>query len=439
MADKDNKNRQAQPSGNRFLQLLKHLFLNNWPLKLIALIASILLWAGLISQDPNLTRDKVFKDVNIAVSGIETMKKNGFIVTDNLQKLLDNVTVTAAVPQKEYEKAQASSYSLRVDLSKIEESGEQELKILSNHSATYGDVTDISPSSVKVNVEEYITRFRIPVSVTFEGEVPDGWSLVDYFADPALITISGPKTLIQSVSRAKAVLKSSSMTWEEGTGRISVPLKLYDSVGNELDLSNIVMTSESVVIDSVIVEYTLYPYKILNSRDFLKVTGSVKRGYELKALTIKPETIKVSASSKVLQQITDLKYDKNINLDGLSETTTFTIHAITPNDETVLSDDTLTVVAQIEPITDELSVIEAVTGVDVTGRASGISEGGNSGSADIQTEQGTADNHDGQVWDDTESGADRDARERAEKSRETDIDVEKEEQGRQKDVRYGEL
>lgn len=352
----DDKKFQQQQKGteNRFLLVLKRIFLYNWPLKLIAVIASLLLWAGLISQDPALTRDKNFRDVNVSISGADILKRNGFIVTDDLQAKLEDVTATAAVPQQQYEKAEASNYSLRVDLGKIEEAGEQELKILSNHSATFGDITEINPSSIKVNVEEYITRFRIPVSVSFEGEVPEGLTLVDYTADPALITISGPKSLIQSVSRAKATLNSSGMTWEEGTGRLSVPLTLYDREGNEIDLSNIEMTSESVMIDSVVVEYVVYPFKIFNSRDFLKVTGSVKSGYELKSLTLKPEKIKVSASKVVLDQITDLKYEKDINLDGLSETTTFTTRIINPNDGATLSDETLTVVAEIVPISMEI-------------------------------------------------------------------------------------
>lgn len=341
---------QTKKSENRFILILKRIFLYNWPLKLIAVIVSLLLWAGLISQDPNLTRDKAFRDVNISISGADVMKRNGFIVTDDLQEKLDNVNVTAAVPQQQYEKAEASNYSLRVDLSKIEEPGEQELKILSNHSATYGDVTEIVPSSVRINVEEYITRFRIPVSVTFEGEVPEGWNLINYYADPALITISGPKSLIQSVSRAKAVLKSSGMTWEEGTGRISVPLTLYDREGNEIDLTNIIMTSESVIIDSVVVEYIVYPYKTFSSADFLKVTGSVGNGYELKSITVKPETIRVSAGRDVLDKIIDLKYENDINLDGLDKTTTFTVRVISPNDAATLSDETLTVVAEIVPI-----------------------------------------------------------------------------------------
>ena len=34
--------------------------IKNWGMKLIALLISIFLWAGLIAQDPTLTREKTF-------------------------------------------------------------------------------------------------------------------------------------------------------------------------------------------------------------------------------------------------------------------------------------------------------------------------------------------------------------------------------------------
>ena len=42
------------------LQKLRAIFLQNWGTKLLALVISIALWAGLITQDPTLTREKQF-------------------------------------------------------------------------------------------------------------------------------------------------------------------------------------------------------------------------------------------------------------------------------------------------------------------------------------------------------------------------------------------
>ena len=66
---------------------LKHLFLHNGWLKLISILISLVLWAGLISQDASLTRDKTFQNVNVNIIGNDTLINNGFIVVSNLDDL----------------------------------------------------------------------------------------------------------------------------------------------------------------------------------------------------------------------------------------------------------------------------------------------------------------------------------------------------------------
>ena len=52
---------------------LGHLFFHNGWVKLLSLAISLVLWAGLISQDPNVTRNKTFQNVKISVLGSSTL------------------------------------------------------------------------------------------------------------------------------------------------------------------------------------------------------------------------------------------------------------------------------------------------------------------------------------------------------------------------------
>ena len=83
---------QSAGQMNRILKMLvsglKHLFLHNGWVKLLAVLISLVLWAGLISQDESITREKNFQNINVTVSGTDTMKRNGYIVTSNLDELL---------------------------------------------------------------------------------------------------------------------------------------------------------------------------------------------------------------------------------------------------------------------------------------------------------------------------------------------------------------
>lgn len=65
----------------------------------------------------------------------------------------------------QYANASANNYSVRIDLSRIRETGVQQVKVQSTSSSTWGSVTEIYPETVEIEVEEYITRYRIPVSI----------------------------------------------------------------------------------------------------------------------------------------------------------------------------------------------------------------------------------------------------------------------------------
>lgn len=328
---------------------LKHLILHNGWVKLLALIISVVIWAGLVSQDESITRDKTFTNVNVSVSGADTAKRNGFIVTSNLDELLEDVSCVAAVPQTQYDKAEVGTYNLRLDLSRINSTGEQELKIISTNSSTFGRVTGTTPASVLVNVEDYIVRQRIPVSLSLQGEVPTGWYMSTPTVDPALVSVSGPKSLVQAISRARVVLDRGQVDWVEGTMITSAEIVLYNRSGEPVSSRLLDVTTESLTIDSVLLEATLLPSKTFEVSDIIQTAGNPARGYQVKEIRFSPENVTVSARSEVLEQMNELTLDgTTVNLKNLTETTAFQFKVQRPSEDAVLSNDTVTVTVEIE-------------------------------------------------------------------------------------------
>ena len=244
---------------NVLLKALRHLLLHNGLLKGLAILISIVLWAGLISQDESVTRDKSFQNVAVSVTGTEALKSNSMIVVSDLDEVLNNVSVVAAVPQKQYDAADASAYNVRLDLSRIKGTGRQEVKLLSSNSNIFGKVTSISPSSVTVDVEEYIIRQRIPVSVPQVEGIPEGWYMSTPTVDPALIAVSGPKSIVQNISRARAFIDTADIEWKEGQILTSSAIVLYNRSQEVVDNSLVSMTSSSLKIDSVVIELNILP------------------------------------------------------------------------------------------------------------------------------------------------------------------------------------
>ena len=327
----------------------KHIFLHNGFLKLIAILISLVLWAGLISQDENVTRDKTFQNVNVSVTGTEIMKNNGYIVVSDLDEALDDVSVVAAVPQKQFEKAEASAYNIRLDLSKINGTGEQELKIQSTNSSTFGRVVSTSPSSVNVTVEDYIIRQRIPVSVIVNGETPQGWYMSTPSVDPALVAVSGPRQLVQTISRARAFIHTDDIEWKEGTLITNSEIVLYNRTGEKIDSPLLTIMSSGLTIDSVLIDATILPTRLFATTGQVQTTGSVARGYRVSDVKISPETITVAAREEVLEQMTELPMERTVNVKNLKETTVFQLKVQKPSDDAFLSNETVTVTVEIEP------------------------------------------------------------------------------------------
>ena len=329
---------------------LKHVVLHNMGFKIIALLISVVLWAGLISQDTSLTRDKTFRNVNVSVNGSETMKRNGYIVTSNLDELLADVSIVAEVPQQQYERAEAGTYNLRVDLSRINGTGTQELKILNTASNVYGRVVSTSPEFIQVEVEDYIVRQRIPVSASMSGEIPDGWYISALGSDPILVAVSGPKSLVQTISRARVYLDASTVDWAEGAVFDSADILLYNRSGERVDSELLTITSESMVIDSVLIDASILPTKTFNVEELIQYTGTPAEGYEVTDVKVSPETVTVAARSEVLNKLNEAPMERNVNISDLSETAVFQLKLQKPSDDAVLVNDTVIVTVEIDQI-----------------------------------------------------------------------------------------
>ena len=331
------------------LRGIRHVFLHNGWLKLLAVVIAVILWAGLISQDESVTREKTFQNVPVTVSGADTMKRNNFIVTSDIDELLSNVTVTAAVPQLQYDAAEASAYNLRVDLSRIRSAGEHKLNIQYSKNATYGEVISTSPSSITVNVDEYSTRQVLPVTADYKGDKPEDWYISDLIIDPDKISVSGPKELVYSISRPRIYVDYESIEWKEGTYQSSEKLVFYNTSGEPVDSSQFTISSSFGAIDEIFYSANILPIQSYLVSDSINITGHPEEGYEIKGTHITPETISVAAPASVLDQLNELPMDP-VNVSGLTETKIFELKIRKPSSDAVIFNDTVIVTVEIGPV-----------------------------------------------------------------------------------------
>lgn len=299
---------------SRFARGVRRIISSNWFLKVFAVLIALCLWSVLIASDGTLLREKVFQNVEVTVTGADTLRTRGFIVLDDVSALLPSVRMKVEVPQANYARATGSSYNPRIDLTKIRASGQQELSVTT--STSYGRVLEVEPSTVTVNVDEYAMRGRIPVVVESVGSIPEGLWADTPRTDPSYVTIGGPQSLVSGVTRAVAKLDLSKLTASPQTQRSAVTLELQDADGKVLDSPLIQITNQSVIIDSIIVETDVYPSIELPVDAATAVTGSPAEGFLLDNVVVTPATLRVAGTREVLDGLTAAIVDTPLSVEG---------------------------------------------------------------------------------------------------------------------------
>lgn len=323
---------------------------SNWPMKLLALLIAVALWAGLIAQDPSLTREKRFTDVSVTVTGADSLRRNGYIVTSDLEALLDDVVLEVNVPQMQYKAAQSSNYNVRVDLSRIKEAGEQDVRITTSNSGTYGTVTSVHPESVRVTVDEYVTRYRIPVSVVTTGTVPEGFYSTTPAVDPPMLAISGPASLVNSIALAEVQLDLSALPQREGTWRRAVKYTLLDENDRPVAGDLLEVTSESVLVDSIVVSQDVYARRDIALSDVGLIRGTPVEGYEVKSVYPTPEVITIAGSGELLDTIDVLYANSYVDVSSMSGSFAQTLQLRRPANLAYMSASEVTVLVEIGPV-----------------------------------------------------------------------------------------
>ena len=366
----DSAPRRGEKAAQAPFLRLWHMLRHNLGWKVLALFLAVALWAGLITQDPTLTRERTFTEVPVNIIGADTLKRNGYIVVSDLNTVPPAVRMKVDVPQKEYANVAAVNYNVRIDLSRVTAPGKQTMKISATSSSAYGTVVEIVPDSLELEVEEYVTRYRIPVTVVREGEPPQNYYSANPTPNPPTVAISGPKTLVDRVSRAIATYDQSTLPAREGLVRSGVDFVLVDAAGTQINSSLVQVTSESVILGKVIVEQMLYSTKTIDLSQAALTTGTPGEGYRVKSVSVTPSQIVAAGRSEVLAQVEKLFLESPVNINGATESFTGVIKVRQPAEIENLSFTSVTVTVEIEPVSISRSFDNLR--IDTLGLASGL-------------------------------------------------------------------
>ncbi len=333
--------------------LLKYIIktvLHNWGWKLAALLLAVGLWAGLITQDPTLTRERTFTDVPISIVGNDSLRRNGLIVLSGLEDEALTARLRADVPQREYNTVSVTSYYTRVDLSRITETGEQTLRIITSSTPTYGTVQSVTPDSIDVVVDNYITNYRIPVVINTIGDYPPGFYGPSPNADPSVVAVSGPKSIVDRITRVYVDFDISKLEPTEKLNRNALAIRFADAEGNAVESDLLEVTSAGVLLRSVIVQQQLYPCKLLPVSEHELLTGTPAEGYYVSNVNVTPSSVSAAGSREALQALESITTISPVDVSGKTEPFSTEARLSKPIDANHISSDAVMIEVTIEPI-----------------------------------------------------------------------------------------
>src|SRR5690625_585963 len=230
--------------------------------------------------------------------------------------------------------AKQQNFDVFVDLRDLE-AGEHTVEIdhdrIPNELSVY-----IEPKTTNIVIEERATE-EFPVQVDFinEDQLPDGYELGTAEVNPATVTVTSSRTIIEQIAMVKVFVDVAGLT--ESINNREVPVNVYDNQGNGL---NIRVVPENVVV-SVDVDN---PNKTVNVS--VSTTGELPNGFEVIEVIPDIEEIEIFARRSILESIDEI-LTADINLADINESATIPVDLIVP-DGVVVEDDKIDVTIKLE-------------------------------------------------------------------------------------------
>ena len=264
---------------------------NNFSLKLLAFLFAFMLWLIVVNiDDPVMTKTFTNIPVTVEHSEILTEQNKTYQIVDDTQ----NVSVVVSAKRRTLSKIKASDIVVTADIKEMYLNTQIPLEVTVNGYEGSCEAT-ASPRNLQIQIEDNVsmTTYITPVA---SGQVRSGYVLGKLTADPETVTINGPKSLVEKISKVEAEVNVSGLS--ENTVLDSA-LVLYDENNNVIDQSRLANNLGNV---GVSVSVTLYRTTTVPvEADTSEI--EVKEGYSISNVKLAPEEIEIAGPEDALAKV----------------------------------------------------------------------------------------------------------------------------------------
>jgi YbbR domain-containing protein len=295
------------------------LFNSHWFVKIISFFIALMLFA-MVNMDDLTSQPGILPSLSDRTSTLEEVEvsvlydEENFAIVDQTEHV--QVKLSGSQSAIAFFQLMRPTYEVFVDVTERQE-GVHTLSI--QHRGFPGDLSvSIVPQFARVELQEKQT-VSIPVDVELVNTdgVKEGYSVGTPMVSPVNVTVTAAREVAAEVADAKAYVD---VTDADKMLEEAVPVKLYDSSGNELHLD----------VEPGIVDVRV-PVTSPNKSVPIKVSreGELEEGLSIESVNVEPKEAVIYGPFDVIESINVLE-GLTIDLDDITESETFTMELPVP-------------------------------------------------------------------------------------------------------------
>ena len=284
---------------------------NNFSLKILAFLAAGLLWLIVVNIDDPIM-DQNFSNIPVTVINTEVLASEDSPKTYQILDDTQNVTVTVKAKRSVLSKLSANDITAVADMKELTLETQIPIEVtVKNYKVADAYAT---PRNMQVKLEDEETK-KFPIVPKTTGTVRDGYVLGQIEAMPEKVSIRGPKSVIDKISKVEATVSVSGLS---KTSTLESELKLYDEDNNEIDQN---LLSNNLGTEGVDIHVELLRTKNV-PLNFDTSAIQAANGYEFSNIKYEPKEISVSGDVDKLQQLSELQIPASaLAMENLKEKT----------------------------------------------------------------------------------------------------------------------
>ena len=325
-------------------------FIKSIPTLFLAMFLSVAVWVSAVNADDPVVQRPLSRAVPIERVGLST----DLVI---LGEIPNQVTLTLSAPQSVWDGINLDRTSVRawIDLEELEP-GTHIVPVNAQTNLQPAKVVAKSPATVTVTLERFENK-SMPVQLVRRGEPAVGYQAGDPTLSQNQITISGPASLVATVSEVRVTLD---LTQANDSINRSLDVEALDV--NERPVDGITVTPAQITVGQPITQRGGYRNVVVK----VVQTGQVVNGYRLTNMSVFPPTVLVFSSNPALiERLPGFVETSPLDLTGVRDDMDYRLPLNLPNGVEVVGDQTVLVQVGVAAIEGSLTISSVP--IDVVG------------------------------------------------------------------------